>query len=185
MPHHGEQPAGVGGMDHIFRLLSNVNYLAPWSSFTASFTVGQVYLAPIEVFVPLTIDRLIYGISGAAGNIRIGLYERGVIGFPDLPDGGDLVAEAGPLAQPGAARYHFSTVPNTGVLQGVYFMALQGDNAGGQWRSSLVTWHHNVAGAVNPGRQFAQAFGPFTDPCPITVGQSALLYALMRVASVP
>ena len=185
MPHHGEG-VGVAGAVHFFRILTNVEYTVGRSGFSQTIPLGTVCLVPIEVPVPLTIDMIGYEVGGAAvGNVRLGLYPRNVVGFPDLPDGGALTLETAPLAQPGAGRIHWATVPNTALLQGQYFMGIQTDDAAATFNISISFWHHNVLGLAQPARSYAQVFGPFTNPCPVTAPYSNAFHAYMRVVSVP
>lgn len=144
-------------------------------------------MGPLVVPFQCTIDRLAYLVGGvSAGNVRIGLYRLGALGFPDLPDGGAVVVETGVLAQPGATRMHFATIPNMVLVPGIYFGAVQGDDITGTFRglNTVYQWHHNVAGVVLPGRRYDHAFGPLTDPCPVTVG-AYLPYFAIRIARVP
>ena len=186
MPHHGEQPAGVGGVAHLFRILDNKN-IQTWVGMGSQvFTVGEVALAQIEVPVPCTIDLLGYETGNVvAGTTRIGLFPRNVIGWPDLPDGGALIVEAGPLAPLLGLRVHWFTIPATSLTEGVYFIAIQSNNALSTFARMFARWTHNVLGNADPGRSYLQAFGPFTTPCPITAPESVSPSVFMRVVSVP
>lgn len=180
--------ASSGFVEEYFdRIISNCDMV--FTTVSQAFgTTGRVRLSPIHVRKRVTIDMLGYVIGDAAnGNVRIGLYRRGIIGWPDLPDTGALVVETGSLAQPGTNRVHWATVPDTQLAPGLYYPAVQCDDVNGtfHWFSRTQSWHHNILGNVLIGHYYDHPYGAFTNPCPATIQSSYAPVFLLRVMSVP
>lgn len=190
--HVHRHPSGLGfdlHHGHYYRYISNANLLSGTGS--RSFTVvGRMYLAPIQVPIKCTIDMIGYVIGAtAAGNVRIGLYEVGSLGYPDLPDGGSLLVETGSLAQTTVNYLHWGSIPDLQLDPGLYFIAVQGDDTTGTFRytENFGNFSHNTLGNVTSGRYYdIGAFGSFPDPCPTTGALgTACLWGFLRVKSIP
>jgi len=136
---------------------------------------GRIYLAPIDVPRPVTIDRIIYQVGGVqAGNVRLGVYREGATA--DSSVGADLVVESASVAQAAANYIQMVTVADTILTPGQYFPAIQGDNATGTFYKSygypgLAIGYYNRAGG----------YGAFTDPCPALTGISYVLFVGLRI----
>ena len=162
MPHHGE--SGVGGYAHHFRYL--------WYEFAKTsinlkaFMPGppcRVFLVPINIPVSFTVDRLLYLVNVQAGNVRLGLYaDNG-----DAPDGGALIVETASLAMGVGGNKDEKVVAATMCAAGEYWLAIQGDNAGGSMWQGRITIS---CGGTLFTRQYdlAGGYGAFTNPCPVT-----------------
>lgn len=153
-------------------------------------SLASVRTIPLYVPFTCTIDCLGYGVGTvASGNIRLGLYGLGALGYPDLPDAGNLLVETASLAQPGTVRIHLCTVDDTRLTPGIYFVALQTDDAAATaiFIPVLMQLHHNVDGLVSIHRMFDLAYGAFPDPCPVTADadNSRCWWVCMRVKSIP
>jgi len=120
----------------------------------------------------------------------VGLYRAGSLGFPDRPDGGALVVETASLAQVGmlTTSLHFLPIADTQLTPGLYFGAVQGDDATGTSGrfQQPGQWSSNVGGQVIVGSYYDQGYGAFTDPCPVTVPNlNTRPWIVMRVKSIP
>jgi len=141
---------------------------------SAAFAVaGRVWIAPIDVHVRCVINRLIYQVGTAqVGNVRLGLYREGAT--IDKADGGDLVVESASVVQSPAAAIQMVTVPDTLLNPGRYYVAIQGDDPTGTFRNFY-----------DPGnliaRYYDQAYGAFTDPCPVTTATNRIPIMFLRV----
>lgn len=122
-----------------------------------AFTVGRVYLTPIDVRWPITIDRIIYQVGTTSlGNVRVGLYREGTTA--DSPAGAALVVESASVAQSAINCIQMVTVASTVLTRGQYFVAIQADAIGSMYAdtdagSSLAFYYPLV-------------YAAFTDPCP-------------------
>jgi hypothetical protein len=170
------------------RILSNAgvgNYGMPVAANVAFSVIGRVWMHPIIVPWNLTVDRLAYIIGAAAnGNVRIGIYRYGSYGYPDLPDGGPLSVESASVAQGGLGtnRVHWIDIVPTVLNPSLYFIGVQGDNVAGTMfiADYSYNWIDNIAGYVRPGRYYDHAYGPFTNPCPVTTEEAGPI-VYMRV----
>jgi len=167
----------IGG--YFRRYFNNIDILVHADMISAVFVVGVVRLSRFEVQHTITIDQLIYNVgAGSAGNVRMGIYAQG---GADIPDGGALLAEAGPVAQAAANTPQFLGIANTRLTPGAYWIGIQGDNAVG----SHIRLGHAIP--VQPARSqtFNQAFGAFTNPCPATIAGGAGPFVAVRILSIP
>lgn len=141
-------------------------------------TVGRVTVAPIELPLRVTLDRLCYVCGIAAGNVRLGIYADNA----GLPDGGALLADTGSLAA--VLNNDGKAIANIQLGPGLIWVAFQNDGA----LSAFVYQPFSPQGGTLTVRTFAQAYGAFPDPCPVTaeiVFVSESPYLFVRVASVP
>lgn len=95
-----------------------------------------------------------------------------------LPDGGALLAEAGPAVMGPLVSIQALAIADTVIEAGNYWIAMSGDNVGGQFWSDCWEW------ATFLSRGYALVFGALTNPCPAT-GNGAEGTVGLRVKSVP
>ncbi len=178
----------VAGGTPYRRWLSNLPFLGPSGPNNRAFgTIGRVFLTEIQIPFTLTIDLLGYVTGTAvAGNVRVGLYERGAVGWPDLPDGGDLVVETGSFAQGVGTRMpSFGAIADTQLTPGSYYLGVQGDDIAGAYYSVNSRLRaHETLGNAQVGFRYDHGYGVFTDPCPVTTDDYPP-FVYLRVASIP
>lgn len=147
-------------------------FMVPYGS-VAFGVVGRVYIAPFDVPWKVIVDRIMYVVGAvAAGNVRLGIYEEGPT--IDLPDAGNLLAESGSVAQPGTVRYHSLPIPETLLRPGRHHISIQGDDTTGEF--------YRVVRSTPTARFYDHAYGPFTDPCPVTAGLINTPLIMLRVS---
>jgi len=114
------------------------------------------------------------------------LYARGVEAFPDLPDGGVLLAESASEAQPGTNRIQWFTVPAVQLDAGLYFSGIQADDiAATFYRQVRYDSWNPLAGLTYPSMYYDHGYGPFTNPCPATTLSPRFYFAYLWVISIP
>lgn len=140
-------------------------------------TIGLVYLVPIDVRWPITIDQIMYQVGAAqAGNVRMGIYREGAAA--DSPAGAALVVESASVAQ--SAINCVQMVPlaiPTALTRGQYFIGLQGDNV-------LGTFQRSVDAATLFGKQHNNggAYGAFVNPCPAIAANATVPFFGLRIS---
>lgn len=169
--------------EHFHRYLLNS---MPFLAGTAArvIALGATILGPVDVPFLCTIDQLGYRVGDVqAGNVRLGLYPTGAT--VDLPDGADVVVETGSVPQTIVSEWQLETVADTQITPGQYFVGVQADDV-------TATFYICNFARLQPagfvmGRTFAQAYGAFTSPCPVTGAYDTYRspIVLLRVASVP
>jgi len=138
-------------------------------------TAGRVYLIPIDIPWPVTIDRIIYQVgTTSAGNVRVGIYREGPTA--DSPTGGVLVVESASVAQSTANYLQLATVADTVLTPGQYFVGIQGDDVTGTLQKSSTG-----VGAAAFTYDRAGGYGAFTNPCPTASAGVNVPYFALRV----
>ena len=166
MPHFGElQPC--------YRRWLHTPVIATVFGSTAFGAAGRVFLGQLIVPNTLEIDRIGYQVGTvSAGNIRLGLYREGPT--PERPDGGALVVETGSVAQIAVTSLQLIAIPPTLLRRGRYWTAVQGDDVLGTYYMQ-----RDDAGVIGPF--YDHAYGPFTDPCPVTAAWLRPAHMTVRV----
>lgn len=166
--HHDHPP---GYHRHVFALNAGGNRTP---------TVNRVYLTPFVVWYPMTIDQLIYSKGSAvAGNVRGCIYES----INDLPDGGQLLADSGPIAMsPGVNIKQALDLPDTRLDPALYYCGFQWSDAGARY---LDCGTRTQRGDPPNGRYYTPGAFALTDPCPATLSYYIHPAALLRILSVP
>lgn len=143
---------------------------------TAFGTAGRVYMAPIDIYWPMIVDRIIHQVGAvSAGNIRVGIYREGAAA--DSPAGAALVVESASVAQSPANQIQMVTIAETLLIPGQYFVGLQGDDVTGTfWTSST-----GIAG-IGSYYDRGGGYGAFTDPCPAITATTVIPFMMLRVA---
>lgn len=167
----------VGGV----RYARFVNSLPFYMLQEAVKALDFISLAPVQVAETITVDRLcVLPGTVVAGNIRLGLYnDNGLV-----PDGGALIVETASVAAAAPGRQEVA-IANTRLTPGLYWFAEINDNA---TLRLLAAWGGSDTSGASPaphGKSCAQAYGPFTNPCPATANHSFCPVGILRIASIP
>jgi len=178
MPHHGEAVGGGGGgATHYFRYIHLLQ--SKHAAGNNNVTAARVYLQMIQIPVEMTIDRIAHCVVVQNGNIIRGIYEDNGL----TPAGGALVVESASVAL-GAAGWDEITVADTTLAEGLYWLALESDDATANLRRVDSLSVPTISGHYFYNR--ALGYGPLTDPCPAILGPDAYCWmGYLRVASVP
>jgi len=178
MPHHGEQPEGVGGLVHFAGQIDSVGMSV--NSGPSGFA-DLVTLVPIDIWFPVTVDR-VGGYQRAfngTGLMRVAIYEDN----GNTPVGGALIVESAAVADARARAKAEALIANTPLLGGRYWLAINRDNIANTFMNYQA---EEAAGGTWQTLFHARPFGPFADPCPASaLTTSAGIRLYVRVASVP
>lgn len=145
-----------------------------------TMATARVYLMPIQVLFPSTVDRICVIYSGTrAGNMRVGIYTDA----GDSPFDGDLVVESASIAKSGTWRHQEFTIAATFLEPGLYWVAIQSDEA-----TTVLLWLDGV-GTVPVAHQpyyydRGGGYGAMTDPCPAVTAINYGPICYLRVSSV-
>ena len=147
-----------------------------------AFVAGRVLLEPIIIPFTVTVEAIAFVIFTQNGNVRVGIYPSS----SDKPDALNALVDSGSVAVETTANSPQEiAITATQLTAGLYYLALEADNAVAAFASINNTVETN-AGAVRQ-RYYDRAggYGAFTSPCPVTattnLGPS--MYAL--ISSVP
>lgn len=161
------------------RYISSIELMGIGSA--QAFVTARCYLAPVQIPVNLTIDRLGWLQDAvSAGNVRMGIYRD----MGDTPLGGALVVESASVAKAGTARKMELTIAATQLSPGLYWVCVQSDEAtssftmGSQDMSNggtILTCQYDRGGG----------YGAFTNPCPAITTNAGVAIQFVRVKSIP
>jgi len=147
---------------------------------TVTVATARCYLAPIEVRVRVTVDRIVVGWrTPAVGNVRAAIYKDN----GDTPEGGALVVESASVAKVGTWQKQEIVIASTVLEPGLYWLSIQSDE-----NTSVVD--SEVDGIAQGGTLNAKyydrggGYGAFTNPCPAVTLTSDCPIIFLRVASV-
>lgn len=150
------------------------------TAFTGTlFVTGRVYVAPIQIPVTLTIDRLGWIQDNvSAGNVRNGLYRD----MGDTPVGGALVVESASIAKAGTLRKMEAVIVDTQLSPGLYWRAIRSDENTSTFAAHGVSY---PLGGSLLGGYYDAAYGAFTNPFPAITPNNNAPGQYVRVRSIP
>jgi hypothetical protein len=149
------------------------------ASTSQTLVVGRVLLAQIVVPYACVIDGVIYCVGAAsAGNVIGGLVGP-IARTADAPDGAPVVAQSASTAQAAANTLQLLTWTAVSVQPGIYYAALEGDNATG-----TVNRHGSALQATGLYAQYDRSggYGALTSPTPTTATGSSPAGLRLRIA---
>ncbi len=158
-------------------------YLGRWitpvhggvASTSQTFTVGRVLLCQFVVPVSCQVNGLSYMIGAAAAGNVIGGIVGPVSRTGDTADAGAVIAQSASTAQAGTNTYQLLTWTAVTLAPGVYYAALEGDNATG-------TYHRHPNQIQAPGLASfydrSGGYGALTDPTPTTTSTGSAVPGL-------
>lgn len=127
--------------------------------FNVAPTSAQCAAVNTALFVPFVVHRSFVAVKMAvangaavAGNIDLGIYD----------DQQNRIVSVGSTAQAGVSAVQSVDITDTTLLPGVYFMALNSDNATGQF----YRWATGSPGNIGAFGVYSQAVGALTLPDP-------------------
>lgn len=165
------------------RIISNLEFLSSSDSDSPAMAIGSVWLAPLQILVAMTIDRIGVAWGGTvAGNAIVGLYRDN----SDTPVGGVVVVQSASIAKAGTTRKQEFAIADTKLTPGLYWIALESDEATSKFVRFQNSWER---GGSLFGCYYIRGggvYGALTDPCPaVNVTAAYGLGGYVRVKSIP
>lgn len=150
------------------------------ASTSQTFTVGRVLLVQFVIPTACQVDGLAYVVgSAAAGNVTGGIIGP-VSRTADAADAGAVAAQSASTAQGSTSAAQVLTWTAVTLQAGVYYAALEGDNATGTYMRLTSQIQAPGLGATYDR---AGGYGTLTDPTPATAATGTVLPGLrVRVA---
>lgn len=139
-----------------------------------TFTAGRVYLVQFTLDQAWLIDGISYVVgSAAAGNVRAAII--GPIVTADTAAGAAVLVESASVAQGTINSPQLVALTATAAAPGVYYAALQGDNATGTYMRQS-----NQLQAAGTAQTYDRAggYGAFTAPTPAVSDTGSAMPAL-------
>lgn len=175
-------PAVIGSGTATNQLVPpNGRWISPTMSGVAQasqvFTVGRVVLVQFEVVAVCKIDGIAYIVGSAqAGNVIGGIIGP-VVKTGDTANGGTVLAQTASTPQGSANAVQLLTWTPVLVNPGIYYAALEGDNATGTYMRQ-----GSVAQAPGLGQFYDRGggYGALTDPTP-TVTDTGTIVPGIRI----
>jgi hypothetical protein len=149
------------------------------ASTSQTFTAGRVLLHQVIVPYACLIDGVMYCVGAAtAGNVIGGLVGP-VARSADSPDGAVVVAQSASTAQGAINTLQFLSWTAVLVQPGIYYAALEGDNATG-----TCNRHGSALQATGLFAQYDRSggYGALTSPTPATTTGSSPAGLRLRIA---
>lgn len=140
-----------------------------------TFTAGTVLLAQFYVPTTCQIDGAVYTVgTTSAGNVTVGVVGP-IARTADSPDAAVVVAQSASTAQTTANTLQLLTWTAVTVRPGLYYAALEGDNATGTYMR-----YSGIGQAPGLGATYARGggYGTLTDPTPTTAANVAIVPGL-------
>ncbi|MFQ6064234.1 MAG: hypothetical protein ACE5L6_02045 [Candidatus Bathyarchaeia archaeon] len=141
---------------------------------------GVLGLVPIQVQVPLIVDRLGHCATAVAANSQVkgGIYRDN----GDLPDGAALICQT--AAELEVAGKNELAIPDTLLMPGLYWAGIEWDRAGSTYLRSATPYQ--TIGTLIP-HYFVVPGGFAADlptPCPVTLTTNTFPSTFLRVKAV-
>lgn len=140
-----------------------------------TFTAGTVLLAQFYVPTTCRIDGAAYTVGAtSAGNVTVGILGP-ITRTADSPDGAAVIAQSASTAQGTTNTLQLLTWTAVTVGPGIYYAALEGDNATGTYMR-----YSGIGQAPGLGATYARSggYGALTDPTPTTTASVAVVPGL-------
>jgi len=132
-----------------------------WGEGTAFAPLNDLLFLPVEVPVRFVVSAIGYT-TVDAGNFKMALYEDGPAG--DTPEGGSLLASAGPAVAVADQKNELTITPVT-LKPSLYWLAIMFDSS----RNVVIDQFRNVRLGGTLKSKFIDDYGyalDFPDPCP-------------------
>ena len=164
----------AGGVPHYERYKQSLFFGAS----ALNTSTGGIYLCPLIVEHPITIDRIVCGVENAVGDIRLGIYDSD----GDAPDTEALLAESAAVLAVANEKNELAIVPATLDLDpDTYWLVFAQSNDALNPAGLSGALAHVIHGGTLFARGYLQAFGAFADPCPVTAEADNIITMWVRV----